>query len=125
MGQLEDRPMETTMTIVTMGISSTDATKARMRRAFQGKAQGAFISFASAELLWKVLAPRRLEVLRAMTGAGPLATREVARRVGRDVKTVHGDIQMLLKAGVIDRTENGQILCPYDAVHVDFVLRAA
>lgn len=113
------------MTMVTIGISSVEESKARMLRAFRGEEQGAFIGFATAELLWRVITPKRWEVLRAMTGAGPLAVREVARRVGRDVKTVHGDIQALLKAGVVDRTEGGQIMFPYDEVHVDFVLRAA
>jgi predicted transcriptional regulator len=64
-------------------------------------------------------------VLRAMTGAGPVSIREVARRVDRDVKSVHGDVQALLKTGVIDRAKNGRIVFPYDEVHVDFVLRAA
>jgi predicted transcriptional regulator len=93
--------------------------------ASKGEEQGAFISFVSAELLWKVITPKRWGVLRAMTGAGPLAIREVARRVGRDVKSVHGDIQALLKAGVLDRADDRRILFPYDEVHVDFVLRAA
>jgi len=110
---------------VTIGISSEDDTKTRMRRAFQGEKQGAFIGFATAELLWKVITPKRWGVLRAMTGAGPVAIREVARRVDRDVKSVHGDIQALLKAGVLDRAKNGRIVFPYDEVHVDFVLRAA
>ena len=113
------------MTTVTMGISSAENAKTRMRRAFQGKEQGAFIGFSTAELLWKVISPKRWEVLRAMTGAGPIAIREVARRVERDVKSVHGDIQALLKAGVLDRAENGRIQFPYDEIHVDFVLRAA
>jgi predicted transcriptional regulator len=113
------------MTTVTIGISSVEETEARMLRAFSGEAQGAFISFATAELLWRVITPKRWQIFRAMTGAGPLAVREVARRVGRDVKTVHGDIQALLKAGVVDRTESGRIVFPYDEVHVDFVLRAA
>jgi len=30
-----------------------------------------------------------------------------------------------LKAGVIDRSDDERILSPYDAVHMDFVLRAA
>jgi predicted transcriptional regulator len=68
---------------------------------FRGEQQGAFIGFASAELLWKVITPKRWDVLRAMTGAGPIAIREVVRRVGRDVKSVHGDIQALLKSGVL------------------------
>jgi predicted transcriptional regulator len=113
------------MTTVTLGISSVEDTKARMRRAFQGKEQGAFISFASAEVLWKVITPKRWEVLRAMTGAGPIAIRELARRVERDVKSVHGDVQALLKAGVLDRAEDGRIVFPYSEIHVDFVLSAA
>jgi predicted transcriptional regulator len=60
-----------------------------------------------------------------MTGTGPLSIREVARRVGRDVKSVHGDVQALLKAGVLDHAEDGRILFPYDEIHVDFVLSAA
>ena len=113
------------MTTVTVGISSSEDSKARMRRAFQGKEQGAFISFATAELLWKVITPKRWELLRAMTAAGPVAIREVARRVERDVKSVHGDVHALLKAGVLDRADDGRIVFPYDEVHVDFVLRAA
>jgi predicted transcriptional regulator len=113
------------MTKVTLGVSSTQDTKKRMLRAFQGKEQGSFISFATAELLWKVITPKRWEVLRAMTGAGPIAIREIARRVDRDVKSVHADVHALLRSGVIDRTEGGQIVFPYDEVHVDFVLSAA
>ncbi|HUB97357.1 MAG TPA: transcriptional regulator [Stellaceae bacterium] len=113
------------MTTVTIGVASAKETKARLRRAFRGKEQGAFISFASAELLWKVLSPKRWAVLRAMAGAGPVAIREVARRVDRDVKAVHGDVHALLNAGVLDRAEGGKIIFPYDAVHVDFVMRAA
>ncbi len=112
------------MNTVTIGVSSVEETKARMRRAFRGEKQGAYIGFASLELLWKVLTPKRWEIVRAMTGAGPLAIRELARRVDRDVKSVHGDVQSLLKAGVLDRADDGRIVFPYDQVHVDFVVRA-
>ena len=113
------------MRTVTIGVSTIEETRQRMRRAFSGKRQGAYISFPTVELLWKVITPRRWEMLRVMAGAGPLAIRAVARLVDRDVKTVHGDVQALLNAGVLDRTEDGQVVFPYDAVHVDFVLKAA
>lgn len=113
------------MRTVTIGIFSEEDTSKRMREAFRGTPQGAFISFASPELLWKVITVKRWELLRALAGAGPVAIREIARRVSRDVKSVHGDVQALLKAGVIDRTEDGRIVFPYDEIHVDFVLRAA
>jgi predicted transcriptional regulator len=113
------------MSAVTIGISPLGETKKRMLAAFRGKKQGAFIGFATAELLWKVITPKRWDVLRAMTGAGPLAIREVARRVKRDVKSVHGDVQALLAAGILDRTADGRIVFPFDEIHVDFILRAA
>ncbi len=83
------------------------------------------IGFASPELLWKVLTAKRWELLKAMTGAGPLSIREAARRVGRDVKAVHGDMKALLAAGVVVRTTDGAVEFPFDAVKVEFLLRAA
>jgi phosphomannomutase len=59
-----------------------------------------------------------------MAGAGPLALREIARRVGRDVKGVHTDVHALLLAGVLDRLAEGFVF-PFDAIHVDFTLQAA
>ncbi len=85
----------------------------------------AHISFASPELLWQVLTAKRWELLKALCGAGPVSIREAARRVGRDVKAVHGDVTALLGAGVIDRIEDGRIVFPFEAVKVEFLLQAA
>lgn len=87
--------------------------------------KSARISFATPELLWKVLTVKRWELLKAMCGAGPISIREAARRVGRDVKAVHSDVTALLNAGVLDRVEDGRIVFPFDAVKVEFLLRAA
>jgi predicted transcriptional regulator len=113
------------MNTVTIGVSSLEETKGRMRRAFRGARQGAYIGFPSLEHLWKVPTPKRWDIVRAIAGAGPLAIRALARRVGRDVKSVHGDVQALLKAGVLERAEDGGVVFPYDEVRVDFVVRAA
>ena len=83
------------------------------------------ISFPTPELLWKVLTAKRWELLKAMCGAGPLTVREAARRVKRDIKSVHTDLKALLSAGVLERTETGQVEFPYEAVKVEFLLQAA
>lgn len=83
------------------------------------------ISFATPELLWEVLIAKRWELLKALCGAGPVSIRDAARRVGRDVKAVHGDVTALLKAGVLTRTADGRIEFPFDTVKVEFLLRAA
>lgn len=87
--------------------------------------RSARISFATPELLWKVLTAKRWELLKALCGAGPVSVREAARRVGRDVKAVHGDVTALLDAGVLDRAESGGIVFPYEAVKIEFMLQAA
>lgn len=87
--------------------------------------KSAHISFATPELLWRVLTQKRWGLLKVLCGAGPLSIREAARRVGRDVKAVHADVTALLDAGILDRTEDGRIVFPYEAVKVEFLLQAA
>lgn len=113
------------MKTVLLSVQTPSAVADRAKLAMKGVPQGAHISFSNLELLWKVLAPNRMAVLQTMAGCGPLALREVARRLERDVKAVHTDVQLLLKVGILEKTENGQLLFDYDAVHVDFMLQAA
>lgn len=115
---------QATKNTVTLSVASRENVSRRALAAFQGQEQGAHISFSSVDLLWQTLTKKRWEILQAMTGAGPLSVRELARRVGRDVRRVHDDTQALLDAGVIDRTEDGRVEFRYDAVHVDFMLQA-
>ena len=113
------------MRTVTLEVSSREKIRRRSLRAFGGETQGAFINFESPELLFKVLSGKRWELLKVMTGAGPLTIREAARRLNRDVKAVHGDVHALLNTGLLHKTEEGRIVFPFDAVHVNFMLKAA
>lgn len=113
------------MKTVTLSVANREAVKRRALEAFSGKRRGPHISFASADLLWKVLTAKRWELLKAMTGGGAMTLREAARRVERDVKAVHGDVHALLAAGVLRRNADGKIEFPFEAVHVDFMLKAA
>lgn len=113
------------MQSVTLEVSSRDTINQRFLRSFEGEPQGEFLSFDSPELLFKVISGKRWDLLKIMTSAGPITIREAARRLQRDVKAVHGDVQALLNAGLLQKTETGRIVFPYDAVHVDFMLKAA
>jgi predicted transcriptional regulator len=113
------------MKTLTLQVAKLDEVKRRVRDTFKGKKQGSRISFATPELLFRLLTAKRWELIRALTGAGPVTIREAARRVKRDVKAVHGDVHALLKAGVLQRTADGLIVFPFDTVHVDVMLRAA
>jgi predicted transcriptional regulator len=113
------------MKTLTLEVASRDEVTRRALEAFKGKKQRARISFATPELLWKVLTAKRWEVLKAMAGRGPLTIREVARRIERDVKAVHGDVHALIDAGLLERTESNRVAFAFDAIRVEFTLRAA
>ena len=113
------------MNIITIDVRSLADTLAASAAAMNGgKAAAPRFSFATHELLWATLTAKRWEILKALTGVGAVSIREAARRVGRDVKAVHGDVQALLGCGLLNKTEAG-VEFPYDAVHVDFMLKAA
>jgi predicted transcriptional regulator len=113
------------MNTVTLEVASREKSDRRFLSALKGNPEGSFISFESPALLFRVFSGKRWELLKAMAGAGPMTIREAARRAGRDVKAVHGDIQSLLKAGILKKNDEGKVVFPFEAVHVDFMLNVA
>lgn len=110
-----------TINVATLADSLSDMVQAMEQR----KPQKARYSFENAATLMRTLGGKRFDLIQALSGAGPITIREAARRAGRDVKAVHGDVQTLLNCGVLDKTEDGKIVLPYDAVKVEFLLKAA
>lgn len=64
-------------------------------------------------------------MMSALLGEGEMPVRELARRLGRDVKRVHEDAGVLVELGLIERTAGGGLLCPYTDVHMDMHMRKA
>lgn len=106
---------------LTISVEPLEDVKRRMLASLRGAADAtARHTFASAELMSRTLTPARWNILEAMTGAGEIGIRELARRLGRDVKAVHTDMAALVTAGLVERTAAGKYLFPYDRVRVHF-----
>lgn len=86
--------------------------------------QGEILNFESPAVFFGRLTERRWELVRALQGGNPLSMRELARRVGRDVKRVHEDVRVLIDLGLVERVEGG-VTCPFATVHIDMELRAS
>lgn len=89
-----------------------------------GRASAPEISFASWDVMHRILTPKRLEIIRALCAQPPMSIREVSRRVGRDFKGVHTDVTALVAAGLVEQRD-GKICFPYQRIHVEFDIDAA
>jgi len=99
--------------------------RAAGRKARSTEYQGEVLNFEKPELFLTRLTALRWNIVKTLLGAGALSIREVARRVRRDVKRVHGDIEALVEMGLLERSETGGVICPFDDIHIDFHLTRA
>jgi predicted transcriptional regulator len=89
------------------------------KRAQADRYQGETLNFESPGAFFGRLTERRWALVTALQGQGTMAVRELARRVGRDVKRVHEDVRVLAELGLVERDDGGGVLCPYADVHID------
>ena len=82
-------------------------------------------SFESPAALFRVLSPKRWELLERLQALGPTSVRGLARELERDVKRVHEDVGVLVEVGLVEKTAAGKIHVPYAVIEADFALRAA
>ena len=117
------------MTKRTLTITLRPDWKAELRRTARSanahSYQGEVLNFETPAAFFGRLTERRWTLLRTLQGQGEMSLRELARRVGRDVKRVHEDVQDLIELGLVERGEGGGVECPYSTVRIDMELRAA
>lgn len=112
------------MNTLIIGNQSSEERRAAVIRAWKaGKPEPTVrFNFESVEAAWELLRAKRWAILKIMAGQGPLSIREIARRVGRDVRAVHSDVRLLYLSGVIDKTADGKMVLPYGVIRLDFTL---
>lgn len=98
--------------------------RAAGRKAQAKTYQGEELQFETAAAFFGKLTERRWKMIRALQGQGVISTRELGRRLERDIKRVHEDVGVLIELGLVEREEGG-IVCPFARIHVDFELAAA
>lgn len=81
------------------------------------------LTFPDLPALLNALTPKRLDMLRDIRREPAPSVRALAKRLGRDYKRVHQDVEALATVGLLLRGEKG-ISAPYDIIQADFDLRA-
>jgi predicted transcriptional regulator len=91
----------------------------------QERYMGETLNFETPGAFFSRLTPNRWAMLDALSGAGEIGVRELARRLSRDVKRVHEDAAALVELGLIEKTPAALLSCPYADIHVDMHLARA
>lgn len=88
--------------------------------------QGETLNFETPGAFFGQLTERRWAIVHVLQqDGGTVGVRELARRLGRDVKRVHEDASVLVNLGLVERNETGALCCPYSDIHVDMHMAAA
>ena len=105
---------------------SLEAVRSRFVKALKtGKYAGEHFDFESPAALFRVLTPKRWELIECLQKTGPIGVRALARALGRDVKRVHEDAKAIAGYGLVEKTAEGKLCVPFGEIRPDFVMRAA
>jgi predicted transcriptional regulator len=96
-----------------------EAMEAARRVEAGGGYQGEVRSFASLPLLLSVFSEKRWKLIIELQKLGPSTLRGLARALGRDVKRVHEDANMLLDEGIIARDDNKRLFVPFKKMRLE------
>jgi predicted transcriptional regulator len=93
----------------------------------RGAYMGERLNFETPRAFFSRLTGNRWRMIETLQAAeGEIGVRELARRLGRDIKRVHEDAVTLAELGLIERNASGRLTCPYADIHVDMhVMRKA
>lgn len=82
------------------------------------------VTFLRLESFMAAMSPKRLELMRHLRRNGPLSVRRLSQELGRDYKSVHGEVAKLVDAGLIERMAQGEVTVSWDRIVTELDLAA-
>ena len=106
--------------------SALDRFETTWKKAARGEKVSAehVLTFANLQLLLRALTPARWTLLERLRAEGPVSVNELARRLQRDYKNVHGDVKRLAELGLIERRKDALVSVAWDVVRAEVRLAA-
>jgi predicted transcriptional regulator len=98
------------------------AVKQQIADAAQGQPVDYHLGFESARALFSDLTPARLDLLDTLRRMGGSSVYALAKNADRNYSNVHTDVARLLELGLIERSADGMVSVPFDAIEIRFPL---
>ena len=91
---------------------------AQVSGARKGRPPDFHLSFESARALFSELTPARLDLLDTLRRVGPCSVYALAKAAERNYSNVHTDVSRMEELGLIERSQAGEVLVPYETVEI-------
>jgi predicted transcriptional regulator len=98
---------------------------AQLSAARKGRVPDFHLTLESARSLFAELTPARLDLLDTLRRVGPCSVYALAKAAERNYSNVHTDVTRMEELGLVERTEEGQVSVPFDAVEIVLPLARA
>lgn len=98
--------------------SAVRSARQQLAAARRGQSPDFHLSFESARTLFSELTPARLELLDTLRRVGPCSVYALAKAAERNYSNVHTDVARLEELGLVERTEDGAVSVPFEAVEI-------
>jgi predicted transcriptional regulator len=82
------------------------------------------VGFESMAELISTLTPKRWELIERLHHEGPMSIYALAKLLERDYKNVHTDVKALSGLEIVQETEDGKVVIPWDEIEAHFKLAA-
>lgn len=88
----------------------------------RGRSPDYRLSFESARSMFAELTPARLDLLDTLRRAGACSVYALAKAAERNYSNVHADVARLEELGLVERSADGAVSVPFDAVEIRYPL---
>lgn len=98
--------------------SAVRSARQQLAASRRGQSPDFHLSFESARTLFSELTPARLDLLDTLRRIGPCSVYALAKAAERNYSNVHTDIARLEELGLVERTDEGAVSVPFEAVEI-------
>jgi predicted transcriptional regulator len=98
--------------------SAVRSARAQLAASRRGMAPDFRLNFESARTLFSELTPARVDLLDTLRRVGPCSVYALAKAADRNYSNVHTDVRRLEELGLVERTDEGSVSVPYEAIEI-------
>jgi predicted transcriptional regulator len=98
--------------------SAVRSARAQLAASRRGMAPDFRLSFESARTLFSELTPARVDLLDTLRRVGPCSVYALAKAADRNYSNVHTDVRRLEELDLVERTDEGSVSVPYEAIEI-------